>query len=86
MRVVKQDGNTKDMIFGLPELIEYISKHMTLEEGDLILTGTPAGVGQVKPGQKSAARSLPTARWWHAPPSRWRRGWPSCEQSNEGAA
>lgn len=52
---MKQDGNTKDMIFSVPELIEYISKHMTLEEGDLILTGTPSGVGQVKPGQKITA-------------------------------
>ena len=48
---IRQDGNTRDMIFSVPDLIEYISKHMTLEEGDVILTGTPAGVGPVKPGQ-----------------------------------
>jgi 2-keto-4-pentenoate hydratase/2-oxohepta-3-ene-1,7-dioic acid hydratase in catechol pathway len=40
-----QDGNTHDMIFGVARLIEYISAYMTLEPGDLIATGTPAGVG-----------------------------------------
>jgi 2-keto-4-pentenoate hydratase/2-oxohepta-3-ene-1,7-dioic acid hydratase in catechol pathway len=40
-----QDGNTRDMIWGVPRLIEYISKAITLEPGDLIATGTPAGVG-----------------------------------------
>ncbi|TBU35563.1 hypothetical protein BD311DRAFT_744210 [Dichomitus squalens] len=49
---VKQDGNTKDMIFSIPKLIEHISTIMTLEEGDLILTGTPSGVGPVVPGDK----------------------------------
>lgn len=48
---MKQDGNTKDMIFSIPFLINYVSKIMTLEEGDLIITGTPAGVSQVKRGQ-----------------------------------
>eukprot|EP01088_Endostelium_zonatum_P020361 TRINITY_DN746_c0_g1_i1.p1 TRINITY_DN746_c0_g1~~TRINITY_DN746_c0_g1_i1.p1 ORF type:complete len:198 (-),score=49.91 TRINITY_DN746_c0_g1_i1:18-611(-) len=48
----KQRGNTNLMIFKVPELLEYISSHMTLEEGDLVLTGTPAGVGPVKPGQE----------------------------------
>lgn len=43
--VVLQDGNTKEFIFGVPELIEYVSLSMTLEPGDIILTGTPAGVG-----------------------------------------
>jgi 2-keto-4-pentenoate hydratase/2-oxohepta-3-ene-1,7-dioic acid hydratase in catechol pathway len=40
-----QDGNTADMIYPVPELIAYISKLMTLYPGDLIFTGTPAGVG-----------------------------------------
>ena len=40
-----QDGNTHDMIFDIPRLIEYISRYMTLEPGDVIATGTPAGVG-----------------------------------------
>jgi len=39
------------MIFKIPQLIEYVSSIMTLEEGDLILTGTPEGVGPVLPGQ-----------------------------------
>ena len=38
------------MIFSVPRLISYISKYFTLEEGDLILTGTPAGVGPVADG------------------------------------
>jgi 2-keto-4-pentenoate hydratase/2-oxohepta-3-ene-1,7-dioic acid hydratase in catechol pathway len=40
-----QDGSTLDMIFGIPELIAFISRHITLEPGDLIATGTPSGVG-----------------------------------------
>ena len=40
-----QDGTTKDMIFGVAELISYTSRFWTLEPGDLILTGTPHGVG-----------------------------------------
>ncbi len=42
---IRQNGNTSDMIFGVYELISYISRSITLEEGDLISTGTPAGVG-----------------------------------------
>jgi 2-keto-4-pentenoate hydratase/2-oxohepta-3-ene-1,7-dioic acid hydratase in catechol pathway len=40
-----QDGSTADMIFGIPELISFISRHITLDPGDLIATGTPSGVG-----------------------------------------
>lgn len=47
---LKQSGSTNQMIFKIPELIEYCSSIMTLEEGDLILTGTPAGVGPIQPG------------------------------------
>jgi 5-oxopent-3-ene-1,2,5-tricarboxylate decarboxylase/2-hydroxyhepta-2,4-diene-1,7-dioate isomerase len=47
-----QDGNTKDMIFGIPELIEYLSEFMTLQPGDLILTGTPNGVRFLQPGDE----------------------------------
>src|SRR5690625_2823480 len=45
-----QDSNTSDMIFTVPEIISYISKYMTLQPGDLIITGTPEGViiGQPK--------------------------------------
>ncbi len=40
-----QDGNTRDMIFPVPALIAHLSRYMTLEPGDVIATGTPAGVG-----------------------------------------
>ena len=43
---LRQDGNTKQFIFSIPEIIEVISKGMTLEPGDIIATGTPAGVGK----------------------------------------
>lgn len=52
----RQDGNTSGMIFRIPKLIEHISSIMTLEDGDLILTGTPAGVGETKPGDDVYAR------------------------------
>ncbi len=45
-----QQGNTKDLIFDFDTLIVHISKFFTLQVGDLIYTGTPAGVGNVKPG------------------------------------
>lgn len=40
-----QDGTTSDLIFSVPTLVSYISRYMTLEPGDIIATGTPAGVG-----------------------------------------
>jgi 2,4-diketo-3-deoxy-L-fuconate hydrolase len=43
--VIMQDGNTKDMIFDIPTIIENISEDITLLPGDIISTGTPAGVG-----------------------------------------
>ena len=46
----RQRGSVHDMIFPIPVLIEYISGIMTLEAGDLILTGTPEGVGKLAPG------------------------------------
>lgn len=52
---MKQDGNTRDMVFSIPNLIGYISNVMSLDPGDLILTGTPSGVGPVKPGQTITA-------------------------------
>lgn len=45
---LKQEGNTKDMLFSIPYLISYVSQYFTLEIGDLILTGTPKGVGPVR--------------------------------------
>ena len=47
---VTQSGHTRDMIFDVPFLIEYFSRFMTLQPGDLILTGTPDGVVDCRPG------------------------------------
>jgi 2-keto-4-pentenoate hydratase/2-oxohepta-3-ene-1,7-dioic acid hydratase in catechol pathway len=56
---VMQDGNTRDMIFDIPTIIESLSSGLTLEPGDIISTGTPSGVGfarvppvYLKPGDK----------------------------------
>jgi 5-oxopent-3-ene-1,2,5-tricarboxylate decarboxylase / 2-hydroxyhepta-2,4-diene-1,7-dioate isomerase len=49
---LKQQGNTRDMIFDIPFLIEYLSNFMTLGPGDVILTGTPQGVTNVLPGDE----------------------------------
>lgn len=45
-----QEGNTRQMIFKIPEIIAFISKNFTLMPGDIILTGTPAGVGSLGHG------------------------------------
>ncbi|XP_066364024.1 probable acylpyruvase FAHD2, mitochondrial [Miscanthus floridulus] len=52
---LRQKGSTSDMIFKIPFLISYISSIMTLIEGDVILRGTPEGVGPVRIGQKIKA-------------------------------
>lgn len=49
---VKQHGSTADFIFSIPELLRYITAAITLEPGDIIPTGTPAGVGPVQPGDR----------------------------------
>ena len=43
---IRQNGSTKDMMFTVSDIIEIVSKYVTLEPGDVILTGTPAGVGK----------------------------------------
>lgn len=48
---LRQDGRTSQMIFGLPALVSWVSQAMTLEPGDLLLTGTPEGVGPLAGGQ-----------------------------------
>jgi len=53
--VVKQDGNLEQMIWPLPDVIAFISQSMRLEAGDLIYTGTPAGVAAVAPGDVLSA-------------------------------
>ncbi len=45
-----QESNTKYMIFSIPEIVAFLSRNFTLEPGDIILTGTPAGVGALKNG------------------------------------
>ena len=47
---VKQDSSTSDLIFDVATLISFCSQYMTLEPGDVISTGTPAGVGNLSPG------------------------------------
>lgn len=47
---VRQAGFTSDMVFGVAEIVEYVTAFMTLLPGDVILTGTPSGVGKVEPG------------------------------------
>ncbi len=50
--VVRQDGRTSQMIFSLADVVSYASQAMTLEPGDLILTGTPEGVGPLVSGDR----------------------------------
>ena len=49
---VVQEGTTSDMIFSVPDLIEYLSSFMTLNKGDIILTGTPKGSVDTKVGDE----------------------------------
>ncbi|MEM6358798.1 MAG: fumarylacetoacetate hydrolase family protein [Bacteroidota bacterium] len=52
---IKQEGNTSMMLFNFDYIISYLSSFFTLKKGDLIFTGTPAGVGPIKIGQKLTA-------------------------------
>jgi len=47
---LRQEGNTRNFIYTIPQLIEYITDFMTLEPGDMIWTGTPKGISHVHPG------------------------------------
>ena len=49
---LRQHGSTTDFLFAIPELLAYITAAITLEPGDLVLTGTPAGVGPLSPGDR----------------------------------
>jgi fumarylpyruvate hydrolase len=49
---VKQDAKLSDLVWTIPELVSHLSRYYHLAPGDLIYTGTPAGVGAVKPGDK----------------------------------
>ena len=52
---VRQDGNTRDMMRSIAELIAAASSYFTLEEGDILLTGTPSGVGRIASGDQLEA-------------------------------
>jgi 2-keto-4-pentenoate hydratase/2-oxohepta-3-ene-1,7-dioic acid hydratase in catechol pathway len=47
---LRQDSRTRELIFTIPELVEFISSVMTLLPGDIISTGTPSGIGPIRPG------------------------------------
>jgi 2-keto-4-pentenoate hydratase/2-oxohepta-3-ene-1,7-dioic acid hydratase in catechol pathway len=49
--VISQKSSTRNLVFGIPELVSFISKIMTLLPGDVILTGTPGGVGPLAKGE-----------------------------------
>ena len=49
-QIVVQNGNSADMIFSFEDIISYVSQRFTLKKGDLIFTGTPAGVGKINIG------------------------------------
>jgi len=52
---VRQQGSTADMIFPVTEIVSYLSRFCTLQPGDIIATGTPAGVGPIQPGDMIVA-------------------------------
>jgi 2-keto-4-pentenoate hydratase/2-oxohepta-3-ene-1,7-dioic acid hydratase in catechol pathway len=52
----RQRGNTSQMLHGVADLVAHVSSWMTLERGDLLFTGTPAGVGPLRPGDRIEAR------------------------------
>lgn len=49
---LRQQGSTADLIFSIPFLIAYLSEFMTLQPGDMIATGTPKGLADVRPGDE----------------------------------
>lgn len=62
----RQRGRVSDMAFSIPMVVSYISRVMTLEPGDLVLTGTPAGVGKLVPGDEVEVEVVAGARAAHA--------------------
>ena len=53
---VRQKANTREMIFDIPTTIEFITRYITLEPGDIISTGTPEGIGPIKDGDRIVSR------------------------------
>jgi 2-keto-4-pentenoate hydratase/2-oxohepta-3-ene-1,7-dioic acid hydratase in catechol pathway len=58
----RQRGRAGDMVFPIPDVLAYISQVMTLEPGDLVLTGSPAGVGTLSPGDEVEVEVLGVSR------------------------
>jgi len=52
----KQSSNTKELLFKIPEILEYITNYFTMESGDIVATGTPGGIGPIKPGDLIEAK------------------------------
>ena len=49
---LRQQSNTKNLIFKVPQIVSYLSQAMTLEPGDVIITGTPSGIGNMVDGDE----------------------------------
>jgi 2-keto-4-pentenoate hydratase/2-oxohepta-3-ene-1,7-dioic acid hydratase in catechol pathway len=47
---LRQFSNTKHMLFKIPQMLEYLSKFVTLKRGDIVATGTPSGISPIQPG------------------------------------
>jgi 2-keto-4-pentenoate hydratase/2-oxohepta-3-ene-1,7-dioic acid hydratase in catechol pathway len=60
--VERQRGSGSDMVFSIPDVLAYVSQIMTLEPGDLVLTGSPAGVGKLSPGDEVEVEVLGVSR------------------------
>jgi 2-keto-4-pentenoate hydratase/2-oxohepta-3-ene-1,7-dioic acid hydratase in catechol pathway len=53
---IRQSANTREMIFAIPTTIEFITRYITLEPGDIISMGTPEGIGPIKDGDRIFSR------------------------------
>ncbi len=53
---LRQRANTRDLVFDIPTMIRFITEHITLEPGDIISTGTPEGIGPIRPGDVITSR------------------------------
>jgi 2-keto-4-pentenoate hydratase/2-oxohepta-3-ene-1,7-dioic acid hydratase in catechol pathway len=60
--IERQRGRAGDMVYSIPDVLAYISQVMTLEPGDLVLTGSPAGVGTLTPGDEVEVEVLGVSR------------------------
>ena len=60
--IERQRGVASEMAFSIPEIVAYISRIMTLEPGDLVATGTPAGIGTLSPGDEVEVEVLGVSR------------------------